>query len=145
MVGFLIATHGGLAEGLLNSIQLITGKQEKLRLISIDWETDVERFGQEIIEQVISLDDGNGVIIFTDIKMATPYNRAVMASQTLKPNHLYKVISGVNLPMLLEAISIRMQKQNLEEICQAALRAGTEGISEFFQEFEEPGIAQTKE
>ena len=37
MTGILIATHGDLAEGLLNAIELLAGKQEKIETIGLLW------------------------------------------------------------------------------------------------------------
>ena len=46
MVGFLIATHGGFARGILDSIELIAGKQERIDTISILHETSIDVFGK---------------------------------------------------------------------------------------------------
>ena len=48
MVGFLIATHGGFARGILDSIELIAGKQERIDTISILHETSIDVFGKEM-------------------------------------------------------------------------------------------------
>ena len=47
MVGFLIATHGGFARGILDSIELIAGKQERIDTISILHETSIDVFGKD--------------------------------------------------------------------------------------------------
>ena len=51
MVGFLIATHGGFARGILDSIELIAGKQERIDTISILHETSIDVFGKELTDK----------------------------------------------------------------------------------------------
>ena len=56
MVGFLIATHGGFARGILDSIELIAGKQERIDTISILHETSIDVFGKELTDKIVELD-----------------------------------------------------------------------------------------
>ncbi|MCB6585180.1 PTS sugar transporter subunit IIA, partial [Streptococcus gordonii] len=62
MVGFLIATHGGFARGILDSIELIAGRQERIDTISILHETSIDAFGKELTDKIVELDDGEGVV-----------------------------------------------------------------------------------
>lgn len=135
MVGFLIATHGGFAKGILDSIELIAGRQEKIDTMAIMHETSIDDFGKELTQKIIDLDDGEGVVVFTDLLLASPYNQATMSYRTLQGRHEYRVLSGMNLPMILEALSGRMQSFDIDEISKIAQLAGKEGIKEFFEEF----------
>jgi len=92
MVGFLIATHGGFAKGILDSIELIAGKQEKIDTLAIMHETSIDEFGKELTQKIINLDDGEGVIVFTDLLMASPYNQATISYRTLQGLHEYRVL-----------------------------------------------------
>lgn len=135
MVGFLIATHGGFAKGMLDSIELIAGKQQKIDIISIFHETNIDVFGEELMNKIKELDDGDGVIVFCDLLLASPYNQATLSYKKLNGKHIYKILSGANLPMVLEAIGARMQNLKIDDICQIAKKSGKEGIQEFFEEF----------
>lgn len=135
MVGFLLATHGGYAEGILDSVELIAGKQERMDSICIRHETNIDEFGKALTQKIIDLDEGNGVVVFTDLLLASPYNQATLSYRNLRGHHEYRILSGVNLPMILEGISGRMQDFALDEICKVAKRAGKDGIKEFFEEF----------
>lgn len=135
MVGFLIATHGDFAKGIMNSIELIAGHQKCMDTIAIMHETSIDVFGSELKDKIIALDEGEGVIVFCDLLLASPYNQASMNYRTLQGKHEYRVLSGANLPMILEAMSARMQPLNLNEICRIAQNAGKDGIKEFFEEF----------
>lgn len=145
MVGFLIATHGGFAKGILDSIELIAGKQQCIDTIAIMRETSIDAFGQDLIRKIIDLDEGDGVVVFCDLLLASPYNQATMSYRTLQGKHEYRILSGANLPMILEALSGRMQNMGIDDISHMAQNAGREGIQEFFEEFaklQENGMIQ---
>lgn len=141
MVGFIIATHGGFAQGILDSVKLITGAQDKISVLSLYHETNIDDFGESLVNEIQKQDDGDGVIVFCDLLMASPYNQATLNYKKILKEHKYKVISGLNLPMLLEAISCRMQNFDLEKICSVAQKAGQDGIKEFFEEFNKLGLS----
>ena len=94
MVGFLIATHGGFARGILDSIELIAGKQERIDTISILHETSIDAFGKELTDKIVELDDGEGVVVFCDLLLASPYNQATMSYRALQGKHEYRILSG---------------------------------------------------
>lgn len=135
MIGFLIATHGKLAEGLLDSATLIVGKQDGVETISITHDTNIESFGEEMIQKIRELDTGEGVIVFTDLLLASPYNQASIGYKKLGDECQYRVISGTNLPILLEAFSKR-ENNNLDEMVDHILACGKNSIKEFFREFQ---------
>lgn len=141
MVGFIIATHGGFAQGILDSVKLITGVQDKISVLSLYHETNIDDFGESLVNEIQKQDDGDGVIVFCDLLMASPYNQATLNYKKILKKHKYKVISGLNLPMLLEAISCRMQNFDLDKICSVAKKAGQDGIKEFFEEFNKLGLS----
>ena len=58
-----------------------------------------------------------------------------MSYRALQGKHEYRIMSGANLPMILEALSGRMQDLDLDAISHLAQNAGKEGIQEFFEEF----------
>lgn len=136
MVGFLIATHGKLADGLLDSLLLIAGKQESILTLSITHETSIEVFEDEMGKTISELDKGDGVIVFTDILLASPFNKAASCYRTVGKTHRFLVLSGVNLPMLLEAFSSRLSSKSMKETASDAVNAGREGITEFFSHME---------
>ena len=128
MVGFLIATHGGFARGILDSIELIAGKQERIDTISILHETSIDVFGKELTDKIVELDDGDGVVVFCDLLLASPYNQATMSYRALQGKHEYRIMSGATLPLILI-------DNGLDAISRMAQNAGKEGIQEFFEEF----------
>lgn len=79
------------------------------------------------------MDKGKGVLVFTDLFAASPYNQTAAIYKDLK-NHDYRSISGVNLPMLLESFGRRLSNESLEEITSAVIETGKGGIKELFTE-----------
>lgn len=138
MVGFVIATHGKFAEGLVDAANLIMGEQEQLETVGLCHGDSVSAFGDKIVEKVKSVNTGDGVVIFTDLFGASPNNQSAMAHDKLK-DIPYKLITGVNLPMLVEAVNMRLIGNGLNDIATAALASGQDGIKDFFAEMEEMG------
>ncbi|WP_287476954.1 PTS sugar transporter subunit IIA [Anaerostipes sp.] len=93
MTGILIATHGGLAEGLLNAIELLAGKQEKIETIGLYHGDGIDAFAQEVEKTYEKLNGEDGVLVFVDILGGSPSN-AVMKLMNEKDN--VKAIAGVN-------------------------------------------------
>lgn len=97
MVGTLILTHGGLARELLCAAEVIAGKLEGFEALCLDWSTGPEKGRQEIGVCLERLDQGDGVLILTDMFGGTPCN---LARQFADPGRI-EVLTGVNLPMVL--------------------------------------------
>ena len=135
MVGILLATHGKLASGLADSVRMIMGKQERFRTLSLLEGQDIDDYGQKLKNEIIALDDGSGVLVFVDLYAASPYNQAAINKSKIEKVN-YKIVSGVNLPMVLEVLGMRLSGMNLDSLTDTALKAGTEGIKNFEIELE---------
>lgn len=133
MTGIVIVTHGEMATGLMDSLSLIMGEQEDYQTLGLKHGDDIGEFGEKIQTAICELDTGDGVLVCVDLFSASPYNQAAMSFNKLKGHH-YRLISGVNLPMIVEAFNQRMIGADLETMYQAAMIAGKDGIKEFLEE-----------
>lgn len=97
MIGKLILTHGGLARELLAAAQVISGHLSAFEALSLDWSDGVEEARRKVREALGRLDQGEGVLILTDMYGGTPCN---IAMSFLDPGKV-EVLTGVNLPMVL--------------------------------------------
>ncbi len=97
MIGKLILTHGGLARELLAAAQVISGRISAFEALSLDWSEGVEEARGKVSAALERLDQGEGVLILTDMYGGTPCN---IAMTFLLPGKI-EVITGVNLPMVL--------------------------------------------
>ncbi|MGM0214333.1 PTS sugar transporter subunit IIA [Enterococcus sp. AZ109] len=136
MIGILLITHGEMAAGIMDSLQLIMGEQTDYQTMGLKHGDDISEFNEQIQAAIIQLDQGNGVLVMTDLFSASPYNQAAMCFNKLKAKHAYRLLSGVNLPMVIEAFNQRLIGSDLEATYQTAMQAGQTGIKEFFEEIQ---------
>jgi len=123
MVGILVVSHGRLAEALISSVQFLAGNLKRVKGISI-WPRDRKEEVKDRIQKGIGeVDDGDGVVILTDLLGGTPTNLTLSVSE----NKQVEVVTGVNLPMLLTLSSYRKGK-SLEEISTLAKKSGRRSI-----------------
>jgi mannose PTS system EIIA component len=106
MIGKLILTHGGLARELLAAAQIISGRLSGFEALSLDWNDTFEEAKAKVRAAIDRLEDGQGVLVLTDMYGGTPSNVAVTFLQPGK----VEVLTGVNLPMVL-----RLACQQTEE------------------------------
>ncbi len=123
MVGVLIVSHGGFAEALVSSLQFLVGKQQKIRGVSI-WPKDREKeIKDRIWRGIVKVNDGDGVVILTDVLGGTATN----LSMSFLRNEKIELVTGVNMPMLLTLSSYRKGK-SLREIGKLVKKAGRRSI-----------------
>lgn len=126
MIGIQVVTHGKMAEGLLDSVDMVLGDTENVVFNELKRNQDVEQFKEEVLETTKKIKMEEGVLIFVDIFGASPYNTSLMNSRDIDTNN-YKVVTGVNLPLLIEAISSRGM-MNLDELYNHVLNIKEESI-----------------
>jgi len=102
MVGLVVATHGRLAEELVRTAEGIVGKLDRSESVSIGASLSMEDCRARLVEAVRRADDGDGVLVLTDMFGGTPANLAL----TLLDEKV-EVVTGVNLPMILKVASAR--------------------------------------
>lgn len=124
MIGLVLVTHGNLAEEFLHAVVHVVGPQEKFATVCIGPDDDMDQRREDIITAVHLVDDGDGVIILTDMFGGTPSNLAISVMEEGK----VEVIAGVNLPMLIKLTSIR-QTETLTGALRAAQDAGRKYIN----------------
>jgi len=115
MIGLVLVTHGRLAEEFRAALEHVVGAQERLETLCIGPDDDMERRRADIIAAIDRVDEGDGVLVLTDMFGGTPSNLAISA---MEPGRV-DVIAGVNLPMLVKLASVRGASR-LEEAVAAA-------------------------
>lgn len=124
MVGVLIVTHKDLAEALVTVCDLILGCQEGIQALSLNPAAPPETLVQQLQNSIAQLNNGDGVLILTDMLGGTPSNLSLSFLQEGK----IEVVTGVNLPMLMKLASLR-QSKSLAEIARALKESGQAGIT----------------
>jgi PTS system mannose-specific IIA component len=125
MVGVVVITHGKLGEELISAVKFVVADKSAVRMecVSLDSREEFETFSQKIKNTIKRVDDGDGVLLVTDMFGGTPSN----VSLTFLEDNKVEVISGVNLPMLLKLATLP-SKLTLEEAVRIAESAGKDNI-----------------
>lgn len=126
MYKVIVFTHGDLGGGLLNSAQMVSGPVDDVDSFRILPGVDTSAVLAEVEKSVrASVEAGVPVLLFTDLFFGTPFNLLVDLSQRVRFSH----ITGVNLPMLVEALSYRHEADtDLESMLPGFLEIGKNGI-----------------
>lgn len=104
MLGVIVCTHSVLADGLKQAVNMIAGEQENFDTLCFMNGDDLEELSQKMRDCVIKYkEQGIPCCIMVDILSATPFNTALAISM----QEDVEVISGVNLPLLLEVLLTR--------------------------------------
>lgn len=123
MIGLILVTHGNLAKEFLAATEHVVGPQERVAAICIGADEDMEVRRNDIEAAIAACDEGQGVIMLTDMFGGTPSNLAI---SLLRPN--VEVIAGVNLPMLIKLASVR-KTMKVAAAVEAAQEAGRKYIA----------------
>src|SRR5436853_5640412 len=124
MVGILIVSHGAFGESLIHSASHVLGKRPLyLRQLGVTVHDDPDEILPVAQDLIRYLDQGDGVLVLTDIYGATPSN---IAARLLVPGKV-EGLAGVNLPMLIKALNYR-DNLGLAELLEKSLSGGVEGI-----------------
>jgi PTS system mannose-specific IIA component len=112
-----------LAEEILNALTIIIGEAVNIEAISIGWYDDVEESKKKINKSLKSVNQKNGVVIFTDMFGGTASN----LSFSFLKNDQVEIITGVNLPMLIKFVSLQ-RSNNLKEVVKKVVEQGKKNI-----------------
>jgi PTS system mannose-specific IIA component len=125
MIGVLLVTHKDLADALLAAYDVIFGRQEGMVAVSLDPTAPPDVLRQTLQRALAQVNNGDGVVILTDMLGGTPSNLSLSYLQEGK----VEVVTGVNLPMLMQLSSLRRQGGNVASVARALKESGQEGIT----------------
>ena len=124
MIGLVLVTHGRLALEFAAALEHVVGPQKNIVSVCIGPDDDMEQRRREIIDSVTKTDQGQGVVLLTDMFGGTPSNLAI----SVLDQGRVEVIAGVNLPMLIKLASLR-QSEALPSAVAQAQEAGRKYIN----------------
>ncbi len=123
MIGILLITHGSYGEALVQNACHVLNKRplhlNQLGVSAQDDPLDLLPLARQMLRLV---DNGNGVLVLTDIFGASPAN---LALKLLEPGRI-EGLAGLNLPMLLRALNYR--DKGMETLLTRARDGGRDGI-----------------
>ncbi|KMJ45590.1 PTS mannose transporter subunit IIAB [Xenorhabdus khoisanae] len=124
-IAIMIGTHGAAAEQLLHTAEMLIGEQENVSYIDFVPGENADTLFDKYNKKLESLDTEQGVLFFVDTWGGSPFNAA---NRIAVDKDNYEIITGVNVPMLVEAFMCRDDGPSMEELVAVALETGKEGI-----------------
>ena len=125
MVGIILASHGHFAEGIKESAQMIFGDQEKFEsaiLLPSMGPDDLRNELEACIEKV----DSDQILFLVDLWGGTPFNQTSNLLDGHEDN--WAIVAGMNLPMVIEALSERFTNESSHGIAKAIIGSAREGV-----------------
>ncbi|MBQ6335092.1 MAG: PTS sugar transporter subunit IIA [Erysipelotrichaceae bacterium] len=111
MEGILIISHGNYAQGLVDSARFIIGNNlRQLECVCYNRNDDQDSFHEKVLKAFKEVDSGDGVYILLDVAAGMCLKEAALLL-----NDKVEIISGVNVPLLLEVLTKRMTGNALDK------------------------------
>lgn len=122
-VSLIIISHNNVGEALLSAATAALGANPiNSRCLAVSPTCKPIELEKQVFEALEELDEGDGVLVLTDMYGSTPSNVAC----SLLESENTAVVSGVNLPMLLRVLNY--PRLSLQELAEKAISGGQEGI-----------------
>jgi len=122
MIGVVVATHGKLAEEMIRTAEAVVGRLEQVAAVSVV-ATSPDMRG-DLKEAIQRVDQGEGVLLLTDLLGGSPTNLCVSFLTERK----VEVVTGINLPMLLKLSGLRVSGKPIAQIAHDLAEAGQRSI-----------------
>lgn len=124
MVAIIIGTHGKFSRELLRSAEMIFGHQKNVAAVTFEPGENVDDLVNRYRSTLEELDCSHGVLFMVDLFGGSPFNAA---SSIVVSSENMDIVTGVNMPMLLEVFGAR-NSSGLKDILDIAKKSGCEGI-----------------
>lgn len=144
MVGIILATHGGFADGIMQSGSMIFGDQPDVAAVTLQPSEGPDDVRKKMEDAIASFESQDEVLFLVDLWGGTPFNQA----NGLVSQHEDKwaIVAGLNLPMLIDAYGSRMTMETAHEVAVQIAGSGKEGVRIYPESLEpKPAEAQPAE
>lgn len=126
MIGFVLTGHGQFAPGLKSAVDMVAGEQPNFEVVPFAG-SEAVTFGDDLRTCIAKMRQAcDGVLVFVDLLGGTPFNQAIPMTTELDN---VTVVTGTNLPMLVELVMTRaFGDPTLDELAERARVVGREGV-----------------
>ena len=125
MVGIVLASHGDFATGILQSVSMIFGEQQNVKAVTLQPSEGPNDLKAKMEEAIATFENPEEVLFLVDLWSGTPFNQA---TGLVEGHEKWAIVTGLNLPMLVEAYGARLSMETAHEIAAYIVGAGREGI-----------------
>lgn len=126
MVGIILASHGEFAKGIMQSGSMIFGEQEDVKAVTLMPSEGPDDIRAKIEEAIATFNNQEEVLFLVDLWGGTPFNQANTLFEAHKDK--WAIVSGLNLPMLIEAYGARLSMESAQEIASYILNSARDGV-----------------
>ena len=123
MFGIIVGTHGIFSNELVQSCAMICGQKDYIKSVTFVQGESVEKIAEKYQNAIHELGDPDHILFLVDIRGGSPYNAA---SQLVKKNPNYGIVTGVNLPMLIAMVY--EDDADIKTLIEKAIHGGSEGM-----------------
>lgn len=126
MVGIILASHGDFAKGILQSGEMIFGTQPNVKAVTLQPSEGPDDIRAKMEEAITTFENPEQVLFMVDLWGGTPFNQ----TSGLINGHedTWAVVTGLNLPMLIETFASRMSMESAQEIAAHVYGVAKEGV-----------------
>lgn len=126
MKQIILVAHGNLGQEMKNSGEMIFGELSNFHPISFLKEEGLDSLSDKIFQQVTAAEE---TLILTDLFCGTPYNASCSVAMQ-HPDKTIEVLSGMSLPLILEAATM-LQQQTVSDVANELKRMACEVVRSF--------------
>ncbi|HFI0701696.1 TPA: PTS sugar transporter subunit IIB [Streptococcus suis] len=128
-IGIIIASHGEFAAGIHQSGQMIFGEQEKVQVVTFMPSEGPDDLYAKLNAAVDSFDADDEVLVLADLWSGSPFNQASRVAGE-RPDRKFAIITGLNLPMLIQAYTERLMDAaaGVEKVAANIIKEAKDGI-----------------
>ena len=128
-IGIIIASHGKFAEGIHQSGSMIFGDQEKVQVVTFMPSEGPDDLYAHFNDAIAQFDADDEILVLADLWSGSPFNQASRIAGE-NPDRKIAIITGLNLPMLIQAYTERMMDANAtaEQVAGNIIKEAKSGI-----------------
>ena len=105
MFAIIVGTHGKFSEELVKTCEMICGATQNVAAVTLVPGEGPDDVVKKYEEAIAKMDTEGGVLFLNDLFGGSPYNAAC---RLVINNEKYGIVTGVNLPMLIEMVGAQM-------------------------------------
>lgn len=125
MIGIIVSTHGNFCNEIVNSAKMFCGEINNIECVAFQPGESVTELHGKYDQAIDKLNTADGLLVFVDLFNGSPFN---VALEKAFSNNKIQVVTGVNMPMLVETIFQRITATNIMDLLVIAQSSGNAGI-----------------
>ncbi|HEQ8865612.1 TPA: PTS mannose transporter subunit IIAB [Streptococcus pyogenes] len=128
-IGIIIASHGKFAEGIHQSGSMIFGEQEKVQVVTFMPNEGPDDLYGHFNNAIQQFDADDEILVLADLWSGSPFNQASRVAGE-NPERKMAIITGLNLPMLIQAYTERLMDAGagVEQVAANIIKESKDGI-----------------